>query len=132
MELSWTEAGMTIVDALGRPCVEFVEFDHAPGDNGPHDLPRLAEEFSPPCGTFLPRIFTRGKGGLLGRATLGRTVAFELILNPGMEAKELGQGNECQNLAGRITLTHRVTRPEFVTSASLFLCPHSSAIHFRF
>ena len=46
--------------------------------------------------------------------------------------KELGQGNECQNLAGRITLTHRVTRPEFVTSASLFLCPHSSAIHFRF
>jgi len=54
------------------------------------------------------------------------------ILNPGMEAKEWGQGNECQNLAGRITLTHRVTRPEFVTSASLFLCPHSSAIHFRF
>jgi hypothetical protein len=49
-----------------------------------------------------------------------------------MEAKEWGQGNECQNLAGRITLTHRVTRPEFVTSASLFLCPHSSAIHFRF
>ena len=44
-------------------------------------------------------------------------------LNPGMEAKEWGQGNECQNLAGRITLTHRVTRPEFVTSASPFLCP---------
>ena len=50
----------------------------------------------------------------------------------GMGAREWGQGNECQNLAGRITLTHRVTRPEFVTSASLFRCPHSSAIHFRF
>ena len=37
----------------------------------------------------------------------------EIILNPGIEAKEWGQGNECQNLAGRITLTHRVTRPEF-------------------
>jgi hypothetical protein len=44
MELSWTEAGMTIVDALGRPCVEF---DHAPVENGPHDLPRLAEKFFP-------------------------------------------------------------------------------------
>ncbi len=120
---------MTIVDALGRPCLEF---DHAPVENGPHDLPRLAEKFFPAMWDISsPHIHT-GKGGLLGRTTLGRTVAFELILNPGMEAKELGQGNECQNLAGRITLTHRVTRPEFVTSASLFLCPHSSAIHFRF
>jgi len=45
-----------------------------------------------------------------------------VILNPRMEAKEWGQGNECQNLAGRITPTHRraiASKNEVILSAVL-------------
>jgi hypothetical protein len=49
-------------------------------------------------------------------------VHYSLNLNPGMEAKEWGQGNECQNLAGRITPTHRraiASKNEVILSAVL-------------